>query len=334
MDGARSLEVKVGMLVLVGVGILAALVLVMGGVSLGSTKTLTVDFTNPGGLQTGAPVKIAGIRVGSVDAMAFLGRRASGRAVVRVTARVQARYADELRDDASFYITTQGVLGEQFLAVDPGAGARPLNLATAHEGISPPRIDLFVARAFDLLDDTVTSVRANRRQLGGIVDDLAGVLHQTNAVMARNDGRVDAILTGVERAVRDADGLVLAARERYVDGPQARRIVNRAESLLAGLERDVPPLTRDARALTARLDRIAAGVGPAQIDDLQAALRDVRALTARANTIAGDVQAVSARVRSGQGTVGALLMDEEIYDDLQELVRDLKHNPWKFFWRE
>jgi phospholipid/cholesterol/gamma-HCH transport system substrate-binding protein len=325
MDGARSLEVKVGMLVLVGVGILAALVLVMGGVSLGSTKTLTVDFTNPGGLQTGAPVKIAGIRVGSVDAMAFLGRRASGRAVVRVTARVQARYADELRDDATFYITTQGVLGEQFLAVD---------LASAHEGISPPRIDLFVARAFDLLDDTVTSVRANRRQLGGIVDDLAGVLHQTNAVMARNDGRVDAILTGVERAVRDADGLVLAARERYVDGPQARRIVNRAESLLAGLERDVPPLTRDARALTARLDRIAAGVGPAQIDDLQGALRDVRALTARANTIAGDVQAVSARVRSGQGTVGALLMDEEIYDDLQELVRDLKHNPWKFFWRE
>ena len=84
----------------------------------------------------------------------------------------------------------------------------------------------------------------------------------------------------------------------------------------------------------ARLDRIAAGVGPAQVEDLQAALRDVRALTARANTIAGDVQAVSARVRSGQGTVGALLMDEEIYDDLQELVRDLKHNPWKFFWRE
>jgi phospholipid/cholesterol/gamma-HCH transport system substrate-binding protein len=27
-------------------------------------------------------------------------------------------------------------------------------------------------------------------------------------------------------------------------------------------------------------------------------------------------------------------MDEELYDDLQELVRDLKHNPWKFFWRE
>ena len=32
--------------------------------------------------------------------------------------------------------------------------------------------------------------------------------------------------------------------------------------------------------------------------------------------------------------VGALVMDEAIYDDLQELLRDLKHNPWKFFWKE
>jgi phospholipid/cholesterol/gamma-HCH transport system substrate-binding protein len=29
-----------------------------------------------------------------------------------------------------------------------------------------------------------------------------------------------------------------------------------------------------------------------------------------------------------------VVMDEQLYDDLQELVRDLKHNPWKFFWRE
>ena len=34
------------------------------------------------------------------------------------------------------------------------------------------------------------------------------------------------------------------------------------------------------------------------------------------------------------GSVGALVMDEAIYDDLQEMVRDLKHNPWKFLWRE
>jgi phospholipid/cholesterol/gamma-HCH transport system substrate-binding protein len=39
-------------------------------------------------------------------------------------------------------------------------------------------------------------------------------------------------------------------------------------------------------------------------------------------------------VRKGKGTAGALLVDPQIYDDLKELVRDLKRNPWKFFWKE
>ncbi len=32
-------------------------------------------------------------------------------------------------------------------------------------------------------------------------------------------------------------------------------------------------------------------------------------------------------VKDGRGTVGALVMDEAVYDDLQEMLRDLKHNP-------
>ena len=339
MAAERSIEVKVGMLILVGVALLAGLILVMGGIHFGRRFTVMVDFNNPGGLQPGAPVKIAGVRVGTVERMEFRGARvdpSTGRAsLVRVHAEVDERYREEIHADAEFFITTQGVLGEQFLAIDPGSAAQPrLRIDRAVEGIDPPRLDLFVARAYALLDDTVTAIRANRRELGGMVDDLAGVLHNTNDLLRRNGPRIDSIVTHADQAVQDADALVVAARERYVDGPQARRILNRAESVLATIERDVPPLARDARALMTRLDHIAQGIGDPQIADVQATLREVRTLSQRANAIAGDAQAITARVRSGQGTVGALLMDEELYDDLQEMVRDLKHNPWKFFWRE
>ena len=47
-----------------------------------------------------------------------------------------------------------------------------------------------------------------------------------------------------------------------------------------------------------------------------------------------DARSVIAHVKGGRGTLGALVMDEALYDDLQEMLRDLKHNPWKFFWRE
>jgi phospholipid/cholesterol/gamma-HCH transport system substrate-binding protein len=39
-------------------------------------------------------------------------------------------------------------------------------------------------------------------------------------------------------------------------------------------------------------------------------------------------------VKRGKGTVGALMTDQQVYDDLKELTRDLKRNPWKFFWKE
>lgn len=338
MAAARSIEVKVGLLVLVAAGLLVALVLVMGGVHLGKRFPIAVDFNNPGGLQGGAPVKIAGVKVGQVDRLQpfppvdpVTGRRA----LVRVHIEVDERYRRELHSDAVFYVTTQGVLGEQFLAIEPGGTAQsPLDLSHPVTGIDPPRIDLFLAQAYTLLDDTVTALHANRQQIGGMVDDLSGILHDSRDVLHRNTGRVDSILENADRTIRDADGLVNAARDRYVDGVQARRIIQHAESILATIDREAPPLSRDARALMARLDHIAQGVGDPQIQDLQRTLREVRTLSERANTVMTDVQAVSTRVRAGQGTVGALLMDEEIYDDLQEMIRDLKHNPWKFFWRE
>ena len=57
-------------------------------------------------------------------------------------------------------------------------------------------------------------------------------------------------------------------------------------------------------------------------------------IASRAKQAAADAQVILAHVKKGEGSVGALVMDEQVYDDLQEMVRDLKHNPWKFFWRE
>ena len=71
MAQEKSIEVKVGVLILVSLGILAAFVLIMGGLSFEKTYVLYVDFDNPGGLQTGAPVRVAGVKVGKVSELAL-----------------------------------------------------------------------------------------------------------------------------------------------------------------------------------------------------------------------------------------------------------------------
>jgi len=39
-------------------------------------------------------------------------------------------------------------------------------------------------------------------------------------------------------------------------------------------------------------------------------------------------------IRAGKGTAGKLLAKDELYADIRELVRDLRRNPWKVFWKE
>jgi len=40
---------------------------------------------------------------------------------------------------------------------------------------------------------------------------------------------------------------------------------------------------------------------------------------------------VMARLRDGEGTIGKLLVEEKIYNDLEVLVDDIKRHPWKLF---
>lgn len=39
------------------------------------------------------------------------------------------------------------------------------------------------------------------------------------------------------------------------------------------------------------------------------------------------------RVKNKEGTVGKLLYQDEIYNDLRDMVQDLKKHPWKLFWK-
>src|SRR5262245_61079973 len=115
MAQERSIEVKVGLLILVALGILGGFILVMGGLSFGKKYAVYVDFDNPAGLQTGAPVKIAGVNVGKVDEMQFRGGeldpKTGRRPMVRCKLQVQTKVQKTIHDDAEFYVTTQGVLG-------------------------------------------------------------------------------------------------------------------------------------------------------------------------------------------------------------------------------
>lgn len=340
MASPRSIEVKVGILILTAVGLLAAFILIMGGLNFQPTYSIFVDFDNPGGLQSGAPVKIAGVKVGKLGEIQFRGEvnPTTGKrdALVRIDARIEKRYQKSIRENAIFYVTTQGVLGEQFLAVEPGSGDRPdLPPGSVVKGLDPPRLDMLLAESYELLHSTVAAMRENREEISEAFDGLRKTLRGTGEFMHRNQDRLDRIAENVEQISLDGSEAVKAARQKYVDNPQIDRILANTERVTGTAARDLPPLVADARETLANTRRLSATLGgEAEQAKIRKALDDISEITGRAKAATTDAQAIVAHIRRGKGSVGALVMDEQLFDDLQEMARDLKHNPWKFFWRE
>jgi phospholipid/cholesterol/gamma-HCH transport system substrate-binding protein len=334
----RSVEVRVGALILVAVALLAAFVVLMGGVTFQPTTTVYVSFRNPGGLAAGAPVRISGVKIGRVTELEFLGGQSdpSRDALIRAVTKIETRYVNAIHEDARFYVTVQGVLGELFLAVDPGSHDRPVIKEGAEvRGVSPPQLDLLLSEGYEILHRAYQGLANNEQKIAETFDGLHRTLGLTGNLLEKNGPKLEHIVDNADAMSTDARATLAAVRERYVENPQITRILNNVERSSKLVNDHLGPLVKDSSELVAdakKITRVLAADD--QLNRVASITRDVGAAASIAKSTAADAQLMMTRVKQGQGTAGALLADEALYDDLSELVRDLKHNPWKIMWKE
>jgi len=331
-----SLEVRVGLLVVVGLAAMGALLFQLAGLHLEKGYAVYVDFNNPGGVKSGAPVRIAGVRVGTVEHSEYRGGtldpETGRRALVRIQLKVDRDVEDTIHDDAHFYVTSQGVLGEPFVAIDPGSPGRPLlQEGTVVQGIDPPRLDLALAMGYELLEIVVSALRHDPDEFRNALHNAGGTLKGMNELLGENHERINGILANLEESTAQSVTLLQQMRENYVDGPQPRRMLQNLDQVLSVASQEGAPLLRDVRGALAEAREV---LGPEQRADIKSAIRSAAAVASKANLTLGDAQQIMAHTKRGQGTLGALLMEEAAYDDVQELLRDLRRNPWKLIWRE
>jgi len=336
----RSIEIRVGALIIIAVGLIAAFTVLVSGFNFQPTLTVYVSFQNPGGLTAGAPVRISGVKVGRVSDIEFLGqldrRPGSADEIIRATAKIEKRYAGSIHEDARWYVTVQGVLGEQFLAVDPGSADRPpIRDGALVRGVSPPQLDLLLSESYELLHRAYRGLSDNEAKIAETFNGLHRTLGATGTLVENNQEKIDHIVTNAEILSTNAVETLKAARERYVDGPQVTRIMNNVERSAEVAGRDLAPMIADGREVLGDAKKIThALAGTEQLAALSSITRDVGDAARSAKGAASDADDLIKRVKQGKGTAGALMRDEALYDDMSELVRDLKHNPWKLLWKQ
>ena len=316
----RSLELKVGLLALLALAAtLAFWILFQGPVGRGAL--VAVDFADSGGLTAGAPVKLAGVPVGRVSALDLLPLRRdnAGRPLpVRVRLRLEPDLRAALRADARFAITTQGPLGEPFIELTTGTpGLPPLADGSALRGDDPPRFDRIFA-------------------------DVERLLGRVSDAVERDPHSVEALIHHLDSFVSDADetlrtlrpSLLSTATEVAGAATDARELAREARPLLGQLDAQLPDILRRVSVLSSRADALSAGLTAADLKQLritaeaaEASFARVQALTARADRILDGVE-------RGHGTVGGVIKDPKLYEDLKDLVADLKAHPWKVLWKK
>lgn len=121
--GKKGIETLVGLFVLLGFLALVFLALQAANLATltrGDTFTVTARFDNIGGLKVRAPVKSAGVTVGRVTAIALDRETFQG----LVTLEIERRFS--FPRDTSASILTAGLLGDQYVGLNPGGDDKDL----------------------------------------------------------------------------------------------------------------------------------------------------------------------------------------------------------------
>lgn len=118
MINRKSLELWVGLFVAAGILALAMLAFKVGNLTSADVMNsykVTGRFDNVGGLKVKAAVTMAGVRIGRVSAIAFDNKKYQA----LVTMDIDGRYQN-IPKDSSASILTSGLLGDQYIGIEPG----------------------------------------------------------------------------------------------------------------------------------------------------------------------------------------------------------------------
>lgn len=124
MHNSKALEIIVGLFVVLGLAALFMLAMKVSNLSTFAGDDgydVTARFENIGGLKVRSPVTVAGVRVGRVSNISFDNN--TFEAVV--TMNIGKSY-NSLPSDTSASIFTAGLLGEQYVSLEPGGNDKSL----------------------------------------------------------------------------------------------------------------------------------------------------------------------------------------------------------------
>jgi phospholipid/cholesterol/gamma-HCH transport system substrate-binding protein len=284
------LEIKVGLFVLTGLILLAVLAILFskGATFYQSTFTLRLKSSNVSGIKAGANVLVAGVQVGNASKVELA---RDGRSVT-IHLRIYQRY--QIYSDARFEIEASGFLGDQIIAVYPGANAgRLLQDGDEVRCRTPFNIQEAVAQAMD----TLTHIGQATTNLNAAVSDVRRhvLTPETLTNLAGTVNRLALLSSDAGSAISNLDSMITANA-----GP-----VTSAVSNLNIFSGQLSPVALRANNILSNNEAAIA-----------MAIKNIETASGQLTNLLYDLQA-------GRGPAGRVLRDEEMAENISAAARNL-----------
>jgi len=348
-------EKKVGIFVVVGLLILSVAILLIGeNRKFWQRKArYTAVYQNVAGLRAGSPVSMGGVDVGIVAQVKYSGDPADNH--IYVTLEIVRSQEDRIRktvyDDTGkkivyrgtvASIVNKGLLGDKMVDLslaDPRAPvlAPPGPMATEE----PLDLSTYVAKVDDIVGKASNILQNLQEATGAFSDpkfteDLKGTVasvHDITDGVAHKDGfahriifdkndadRIDGILENTRADTAQLNGMLADMHQvttQVRTGPGIAHALVYDGQLSANAAGSLDEVHKD-------LEQIRKGNG--LVHALVYGDTDSTHLMTNVNAMSDDLRAMVANLRAGKGTLGSLLVDPSVYDDLKALLGNTERN--------
>ncbi len=350
-------QLRVGITVLVASITLAVLIFVMSGtVSPFSRKiALRAYFENAAGLVKGAPVRLAGVDIGNVDAVHYVNDPKRKSTPVEVVMKISSHHQNEVlrgtaanqyKDGSLATLETAGVLGATFVDIDSSKATGPPvkdgdELKTTE---SPGVQDVLKASQgtienlntiLNKVNSIVDTIQNGNGTIGKIIND-PELYNRATVTVAQlqklttqiNDGK------GTIGKLLSSDELYDKFNDSVTKLDQIVNDINAGKGNAGKLLKD-EQLYNNINQTTAKIrdlmNDIDAGQGTLGL------LAKNKEYAAKIDRLTTNLEQISNRLAAGEGSAGLLLRDPRLYNNADQmliesrnLVKAIRENPKKY----
>ena len=338
-------EAKVGLFVFAGLVCIGVVIFLIG-----DDKQMFSDrvhfktaFSDVQGLKRGSPVRMGGINVGTVESVGYGANTKDTQIYVEIS--VVEREASRIRTDTVASIGAKGLLGDKMLELSVGSPQKP---PLPPGGIIKNEDPQDFTQMLDSLNRVSAKVEKVVSNLAVTTEGLAheGFQQDVHETMSS--------LNHILKTVDEGDGY---AKRLLSDPEEAQRL----SRVVANLEQTTAQLNQAVRGVSVIIERVNSGPGFAHdliyeddaghalaqfggaAEELGNTLRGIREgngmaksvlygdegsdqLMGNLNAAGADLRQIVADLRAGKGTLGALLVDPSVYEDVKLLLGNVDRN--------